>query len=119
MEMMITGDSISGVEAAQRGWANHAYPADELEAAVLDIATRVATLPPEIVQINKRTVHRAMDVMGLRTAIRSGTEMSALASHQPAFRKFIEEAHGGLTKALTQRDSPHGDYRTSEPHANQ
>src|SRR2546425_1091040 len=111
MEMMITGDSISGVEAVQRGWANHAYPADELDAAVLDVAMRVATLPPEIVQINKRTVHRAMDVMGLRTAIRSGTEMSALASHQPAFRKFIEEAHGGLTKALTQRDSPFGDYR--------
>ena len=54
-----------------------------------------------------------------RTAIRAGTEMSALASHQPAFRKFIEEAHGGLTKALTQRDSPFGDYRTSEPHAQQ
>ena len=38
MEMMLTGDSISGVEAAQRGWANRAYPADELEAAVVDVA---------------------------------------------------------------------------------
>ena len=26
MEMMLTGDSISGIEAAERGWANAAYP---------------------------------------------------------------------------------------------
>ena len=32
MEMMLTGDSISGVEAAQRGWANASFPADQLEA---------------------------------------------------------------------------------------
>ena len=32
MEMMLTGDSISGVEAAQLGWANAAFPAEELEA---------------------------------------------------------------------------------------
>jgi enoyl-CoA hydratase/carnithine racemase len=119
MEMMITGDSISGVEAVQRGWANHAYRADELEAAVIDVARRVATMPPEIVQINKRTVHRAMEIMGLRAAVRSGTEMSILAKYQPAFQQFIEQAHSGLTKALTERDSPFGDYRTAEPHANQ
>src|SRR6476646_3695603 len=84
MEMMLTGDSINGLEAVELGWANHAYPADELDAAVVDVATRIATLPPEIVQINKRTVHRAMEIMGLRAAIRSGTEMSILAKYQPA-----------------------------------
>jgi enoyl-CoA hydratase len=119
MEMMITGDSISGVEAVQRGWANHAFPADELEAAVIDVATRVAQMPPEIVQINKRTVHRAMEIMGLRAAVRSGTELSILAKYQPAFQEFIEQAHKGVTKALTERDSPFGDYRTSEAHPNQ
>jgi enoyl-CoA hydratase len=76
-------------------------------------------MPPEIVQINKRTVHRAMEIMGLRAAVRSGTEMSILAKYQPAFQQFIEQAHGGLTKALTQRDAPFGDYRTAEHGANQ
>ena len=33
MEMMLTGDSINGIEAAELGWANAAYPADELEDA--------------------------------------------------------------------------------------
>ena len=117
MEMMLTGDALSGIEAARQGWANRAYPEAELEDRVLEMAERIALIPPDIVQINKRTVHRAMDVMGLRAAIRSGTEMCSLATHQQSFRTFIEEMRSkGLTKALTERDAPHGDYRTSEPH---
>jgi enoyl-CoA hydratase len=114
MEMMITGDSISGAEAARLGWANQAYPPGELDEAVLAVAERVAKVPPEIVQLNKRTVHRAMDVMGLRAAIRAGTELCALAIHQPSFQAFIAQAGSkGLVAALTERDEPFGDYRTT------
>ena len=117
MEMMLTGDSISGAEAARLGWANHAYPAAELDEHVLAVAERVAKVPPDIAQLNKRTVHRAMDVMGLRAAIRSGTELCSLAIHQPSFQAFIAEAREkGLTAALSERDEPFGDYRTTEPH---
>ena len=117
MEMMVTGDALTGVEAAQLGWANRAYPADELDERVLEIAERIAKVPPDIVQLNKRTVHRAMDIMGLRAAIRSGTELCALATHQPSFLKFLGEMRTkGLTNALQDRDEPFGDYRTTEPH---
>jgi enoyl-CoA hydratase len=40
METMLTGDAISGIEAAQTGFANRAFPAAELETRVLDIAER-------------------------------------------------------------------------------
>jgi enoyl-CoA hydratase len=117
MEMMLTGDSISGAEAARLGWANRAHPAAELDAAVLAMAERVAKVPPDIAQLNKRTVHRAMDVMGLRAAIRSGTELCSLAIHQPSFRAFIDGARDkGLVAALSERDEPFGDYRAAEPH---
>jgi enoyl-CoA hydratase len=117
MEMMLTGDSISGAEAVRLGWANAACPQDELEARVVAVAERIAKVPPDIVQLNKRTVHRAMDVMGLRAAIRSGTELCALAIHQPSFRAFLDEMRTkGLTAALTDRDEPFGDYRTTELH---
>ncbi len=82
MQLMTTGELISGTEAARLGWANEALPADLLEARVLEVAGQVAGLPPELVQLNKRNVHRAMDAMGLRAAIRSGTELAALARHQ-------------------------------------
>jgi enoyl-CoA hydratase len=117
MEMMLTGDSISGTEAARLGWANRAFPAETLGDEVLAMAARIANVPPDVAQLNKRTVHRAMDVMGLRAAIRAGTELCALAIHQPGFRAFIDAAEEkGLVAALTERDEPFGDYRTSEPH---
>jgi len=116
MEMVLTGDSIDGIEAAERGWATRAYPADRLEAETLGQARRIASLPPDIVQLNKRAVHRQMEVMGLRQGIRQGTELCSLAMHQESFKAFIDQAgtgEGKLTDALQQRDEKFGDYRTA------
>jgi len=114
MEMMVTGDSITGVEAVAEGWANRAFPAEELDDAVLEIAKRIATIPPELVQLNKRVVHRQMDHMGMRAGIRAGTELCALGTHTQAMADFAASiAEKGLTATLTARDKPFGDYRTT------
>jgi enoyl-CoA hydratase len=81
MELMLTGDPISGVEAAAIGFANRSFPAESLEDSVLAVASRVAGVPSDLTQINKRSVHRAFDVWGARAAIRAGTELQALAGH--------------------------------------
>lgn len=114
MEAMLTGDSMSGEEAVRVGWANAAYPVAELDERVVEVASRIAKLPPDIVQINKRVVHRQMEVMGLRTGIRIGTELCALGTRQESMRAFIAEMQKGLTEALTRRDAPFGDYRTAD-----
>ncbi len=115
MEMMLTGDSISGVEAAARGWANASFPADQLEAKVLDVAQRIAQVPMDMVQLNKRVVHRQMEIMGLHTGIRAGSELCALGTHQKTMHEFIAKMRDqGLTQALQQRDAPFGDYRVQE-----
>jgi enoyl-CoA hydratase len=88
MELMLTGDPISGVEAAQIGFANRAFAADVLEESVLRIASRVAGVPSDLTQINKRSVHRAFDVWGARAAIRAGTELQALAGHTATAARF-------------------------------
>ncbi len=115
MEMMITGDSISGIEAVDLGWANAAWPADELDDRVLEVAVRITKVPAEMVQLNKRVVHRQMEHMGLRNGIRAGTELCALGTHTKAMEEFVTamRSEGGLTKALQERDEPFGDYRTS------
>jgi len=115
MEMMLTGDSISGIEAAAEGWANRAFPADELDEATLDMARRIAQVPPELAQMNKRLVHRQMDAMGMRAGLRAGTELCALGTHTQAMADFLQARvdKGGLTGALQARDAKFGDYRTS------
>lgn len=114
MEMYLTGDAITGVEAAQEGFANRAYPAAELEAKVLAIADRVAKVPPDLQQINKRSVHRAMEAMGMRDGLRAGTELQALAfctESSLAYRRQFRRDGASVRDLLSQRDRAFGDYR--------
>ncbi len=113
MEMMLTGDHISGSEAVECGFANRAFAAAELEENVLRIAQRVAMTPSDLQQINKRAVHRQMDAMGIRAGIRAGTEMQQLATFTATTQAHLAEIRKGLTQALSQRDEAYGDYRTS------
>ncbi len=114
MELMLTGDSMSGTEAVECGFANRAYPANDLDEAVLGIARRVAKVPPDLQQVNKRAVHRQMDAMGIRAGIRAGTELQQLATLLPSSQEHLSDISGGLTAALTVRDREFGDYRASD-----
>ncbi|MFK8018957.1 MAG: enoyl-CoA hydratase/isomerase family protein [Pseudomonadales bacterium] len=116
MEMLLTGDSVNGEEAVARGWATNCFPADQLEDKVLQMASRIADVPADIVALNKRAVHRQMEAMGFRTGLRQGTEICTLATHQQSFKQFIAATQGGakLTDALQERDEKFGDYRTKD-----
>lgn len=117
MESMLTGDSLSGAEAARRGWANRAYPAGSLDAEVLAIAERVARLPSELAAINKRSVHRAMETMGMRAAIRAGTEIQALAFQTEASKAYMSRFRrdgASVSGLLSERDAQFGDYRETK-----
>ena len=113
MEMMGTGDSITGIEAVELGWANASAPLEDLEDTVLEVACRIAAMPSDVVQLNKRAVHRQMEYMGLRAGLRAGTDICALGVHTASMAEFLAEvAESGLTTALQQRDKPFNDYRT-------
>ncbi|MBP8310047.1 MAG: enoyl-CoA hydratase/isomerase family protein [Burkholderiaceae bacterium] len=114
MESMLTGDALSGREAADKGWANRAWPAAQLEAEVLAVAERVAMLPTELAAINKRSVHRAMEIMGLRAAIRAGTDLQALAFQtepSKAYMTRFKRDGASVSNLLSERDAAFRDYR--------
>lgn len=100
MELMLTGDAIDGREAERIGFANRAFPADRLEDEVLAVASRIAGVPSDLTQINKRSVHRAFDVWGARAAIRAGTELQALAGHTASAATFKENALAAVKRAV-------------------
>ncbi|MCB0980691.1 MAG: enoyl-CoA hydratase/isomerase family protein [Acidimicrobiaceae bacterium] len=115
MEALLTGDSMTGVEAAARGFANRSVPLDELEALVLERAGRVAKVPPDLLALNKRAAHRAMDAMGMRTGIRATAEIQAMGFHQASSRAYMRSfAEKGVTAALSERDRQFEDYREQQ-----
>lgn len=114
MEAMLTGDSMTGTDAVEAGFANRAFPADRLDSEVLDIAARVAKVEPDLQAINKRVVHRAMEAMGMRNGMRATADLNALGFHQRSSKEYFEHLRRGVTQALDKRDSQFGDYRTAE-----
>ena len=114
MEAMLTGDSMTGDEAVAAGFANRAYPADELDVRVLEIAERVAKVPPDLQALNKRVVHRAMEAMGMRDGMRATADINAIGFHQRSSREYFGQLAKGVTTALSERDGTFGDYRESD-----
>jgi enoyl-CoA hydratase len=112
-EMAYLGDPMSGVEAAQWGWANRAVPVADLPATVDAFARRLALIDREMLTYSKRAVNRAYEIMGIRTAISAGADIQALSSVRPMGGVFgrISQKYG-LKEALAWRDGPFGDFRT-------
>lgn len=77
MELHLTGRVYSGDEAASVGLINQAFASEELEARVIEIATRITQTPPAVVAVNKRFVHAAQEVQGARSIIRVGGDLQA------------------------------------------
>jgi enoyl-CoA hydratase len=114
MEALLTGDAMSGSDAVAAGMANRAFPAGELDDAVLAVAERVAKIPIELLALNKRAAHRAMEAMGIRTGIRATAEIQALGFHQPPSIEYLASfGKLGVSKALSERDAKFADYRES------
>ena len=99
MELMLTGDAITGEDAVRIGFANRSFPESRLDEEVVAIASRVAGVPSDLQQINKRSVHRAFDVWGARAAIRAGTELQALARHTETAQRFATDALSAAKEA--------------------
>jgi len=85
---------------------------------VLALAERVAKIPSELQQLNKRAVHRALEIMGARAAIRAGTEIQALAFTNEASRAYMQLSVAtakAVGAALSKRDAEFADYRERPP----
>ncbi|MGH3756424.1 enoyl-CoA hydratase/isomerase family protein [Actinophytocola sp.] len=66
LELLWTGDFVSGPQAMEIGLANACVPDDELMAYTMELARRIADRPPAVVQIVKRAVRmgQALDLAG-------------------------------------------------------
>ena len=101
MEMALTGESVTASEAVRVGYANRAFPADHLDDAVLAIAERMAEVPTELLQLNKRWIYRAMEAMGARTAIRAATDLGALAQKAPGVQQNLADLRNRIRGAVS------------------
>ena len=120
-QLALTGDSITGKEAAEMGLINKSVPAEKLEEETLYWANRIANCPSTQLAAMKLVVNQAFDNMGLQTTQYMGVIMDGAMRNTPEGKAFVQRAmEGGVGAAVEERDRPFGDYTclpTSEkPH---
>ena len=107
----LTGDSISGKEAAEIGLVNFSYPAAELDAKVRYWAGRMAKIPTSQLVAMKLITNQAFENMGLQTTPTLGPILDGYMRNTPEARHFVQRAkEDGVAAAVAERDGPFGDY---------
>jgi len=104
--MLLTGDLVTGVEAARMGLVTEAVPAAELDAAVERWAERMAGVPRNQLMMQKLMINQAYDNMGLATTQMIATIFDGITRHSPegfAFKQRCEAV--GFKQAVRERDS--------------
>ena len=112
--LLMTGDTLSGRDAARVGLVLDSVPADELDDKVAELARRVSLVDADMLSSHKRIVNLGLELMGARTLQRMAVEMDARAHlvNGPRRSKFkADMAESGLKTALQNRDGAFGDGR--------
>lgn len=110
--LLLTGDTLSGEDAAKIGLVLKSVPAEYLEQEVEGLADRLSWIDPEMLSTNKRIINVGMELMGATVLQRLAAENDARAHTTQAARDVFKQiGTEGLRAALRDRDAPFGDSR--------
>lgn len=106
--LQLTGNSVSGKEAAEMGWVAKSFPEPELEEQTMRELRALSSVAPDLLAANKASVNQAYEIMGFRTALNTGWQWHALSAHlRPNAGDFGRiSREQGLKAALAWRDGP-------------
>jgi enoyl-CoA hydratase len=110
-EYALTGQPLSGLEAAAVGLINRSVPFEQLEAEVAATAAQLASIPSSQLAAMKLVVNQAYEKMGLSATQTLGPILDGLMRNTPDAARFITIAEtDGVAAATRERDGIFGDY---------
>lgn len=108
-EIYYTGDLIGAAELYRLGIVNRVVPGHELPAAARKFAERLAKVPPHALQMKKRSLRLAYDLMGASAAIRQHAlaDTLVIGANTPDQKRLLDIlAKEGMRAFLEARDGP-------------
>jgi enoyl-CoA hydratase len=111
----LTGEPLTGREAADVELINESVPFERLEARVAEVAAMLSRIPLSQLQAQKLIVNQAYDNMGLASTQTLGAVLDGLMRNTPEAMAFVDTASQSVRTAVEQRDGPWGDYSQAPP----
>jgi enoyl-CoA hydratase len=109
--LLLTGDSLTGEQAAEWGLATEAVSPGELDARFEKLLERVARMPVNQLVMMKMLVNQSLYSQGLHQTQLLGTLFDGIARHTEEGHAFVRRAaEGGFKDAVRERDEPYGDF---------
>lgn len=107
----LTGESVSGEEAARIELINESVPLEKLDERVQELAAKLSRIPLTQLMSMKLIVNQAYDNMGLQSTQTLGPILDGIMRNTPEGRQFVRTAKvQGVKAAVVGRDGPWGDY---------
>src|ERR1700740_2894794 len=109
--LLLTGDCITGAQAAEWGLAVEAPEPADLDERTERLVQRIAAVPVNQLIMVKLAMNSALYGQGVGTSAVISTIFDGIARHTPEGHAFVAEARDhGFRDAVRHRDEPFGDY---------
>jgi enoyl-CoA hydratase len=101
--LLLTGDSISGADAARIGLVLKAVPAEHLDGEVGGLMTRLARIDHELLSTQKRMVDLGLALMGRTTLLDAAPELDVRAHLAPTPLALKAQSPPNVVEVLKDR----------------
>jgi enoyl-CoA hydratase len=109
--LLLTGDCITGAQAAEWGLAVEAPDPEHLDERTERLIERIAAVPVNQLIMVKLALNSALLQQGVATSRMVSTVFDGVARHTPEGHAFVADAvEHGFRDAVRHRDEPFGDY---------
>ena len=109
--LLLTGDSITGAQAAEWGLAVEAPDPKDLDERTERLVQRIAAVPVNQLIMVKLALNSALLQQGVATSRMVSTVFDGVARHTPEGHAFVADSvEHGFREAVRHRDEPFGDH---------
>ena len=109
--LLMTGDCITGKQAAEWGLAVEAPEPEDLDERTERLVERIAAMPVNQLIMVKLAMNSVLLRQGVGTSGMLGTVFDGIARHTPEGHAFVADAvEHGFREAVRHRDEPYGDH---------
>ncbi|MGH3734122.1 MAG: crotonase/enoyl-CoA hydratase family protein [Micromonosporaceae bacterium] len=110
--LLLTGECLTGRQAAEWGLVVESVPAEELDVATERLVEKIAMLPVNQAMMVKLALNSALFAQGVQNSATISTVFDGISRHtREGYAFALRAMTEGFRQAVRERDEPYGDHK--------